>query len=86
MTILHLNENPDLTGGLSVLESELIRNPQTFPAPESESLDHFAPDWRLRLHDGVVIDHILEVINKPRRSYRNRGPYRVPRDVDNCRD
>lgn len=55
------------------LESEPISNPKTFPAPESELLDRLAPDWQLRLHDGAVIDHILEVINKPRKPYRSHA-------------
>jgi hypothetical protein len=86
MRILHLNEDLDLTRGLSALESERTSDSETFPGPESESLDHIAPDWQLRLHDGVVIDHILEVINRPRKSSRSRSHYRAPSDVGNCRD
>jgi hypothetical protein len=68
MTILHLNENPDLAKDPSALESEPIRNPEILAKPASKLLERLAPDWQLRLHDGAVIDHILEVINKPRRS------------------
>jgi hypothetical protein len=74
MRILHLNENPDLTRYLLTLESEPISNPKIFPAPESELLDRLAPDWQLRLHSGVVIDHILGVINKPRKPHRRHAP------------
>jgi hypothetical protein len=73
MRILHLDENPDLTRYLLVLESEPISNPKISPAPESELLDRLAPHWQWRLHDGAVIDHILEVINKPRKPDRRHG-------------
>ena len=65
MRILHWNENHDLAGDLLALESEPISNPRI--------LDRLAPDWQLRLHDGVVIDHILEVINRPRKTYRSHA-------------
>jgi hypothetical protein len=73
MRILDWNENSDLTRDLLALESEPISNPETFPAPESELLDHLAPDWQLRLHDGAVIDHILDVINTPRTPHRSHA-------------
>jgi len=72
MRILHSND-PVLTRDLLALESEPISKPKTFPAPESELLDHLAPDWQLRLHDGAVIDHILEVINQPRKPYSSHA-------------
>jgi hypothetical protein len=65
MRILPLNENHDLAGDLLALESEPISNPRI--------LDRLAPDWQLRLHDGVVIDHILDVINRPRKGYKSRA-------------
>jgi hypothetical protein len=68
MRSLHVNENPDLTRDQLALESEPISNPKTFSTPKSEILDRLAPDWQLRLHDGIVIDHILKMINKPRPS------------------
>jgi hypothetical protein len=73
MRILRLNEKPDLTKDPWALASEPVTKSKIFPAPESELLDRLAPGWQLRLHDGAVIDHILEVINKPRKSRRNRA-------------
>ena len=73
MRILHLNENADLTRDLSAPESEPISDPKIWPAPESELLDRLFPGWQLRLHDDAVIDHILEVINTPRKPYRSHA-------------
>ena len=70
MRMLHWDDNPDLTRDLLALESEPVSKPRIFSAPESERLDRIAPDWQLRLHDGAVIEHILEVISKPRKPYR----------------
>lgn len=73
MTTLRLNQSPNLTRESSALEHEPISNPQIFSAPGSEILDRFAADWQLRLHDGAVIDHILEVINRPRKGHGSRA-------------
>lgn len=72
MRALHLNESRDLISDLLALENGPIGNPQMASAPGSELLDRLAPDWHSRLHDGVVIDHILEVINRPRKPNRSR--------------
>jgi len=34
----------------------------------TKQLDLIAPEWPLHLNDGIVIDHILEVINQTRTS------------------
>jgi hypothetical protein len=68
-----LDQNTDSTRDLLALESEPISSPKTCPPPESELLDRLAPHWQLRLHDGAVIDHILEVINQPRKLYRSHA-------------
>ncbi len=39
----------------------------------TEILDHLAPDWPLLLDDGAIIDHILTVINRPLRPYREHA-------------
>ena len=50
------------------LESEPVTNPKLLTEPEStELLDRIAPNWQFRLHDDAVIDHILKVINRPRK-------------------
>ncbi len=72
MRILHLNKDPDLTRYLLAPGSEPISNLKIFPASEPELLDR-APDWQLRLHDGAVIDHIREVIHKPRKPCRSHA-------------
>jgi len=42
-----------------------MNNPKFVTEPEStERLDALAPDWRLHLHDGGVVNQSLEVINK----------------------
>jgi hypothetical protein len=51
-----------------------MTNPKKLIEPGStELLDRLAPDWQLRLHDGALIDHILEVINRPRKPYRSHA-------------
>lgn len=73
MRILHLNENRNLTRDSWTRENESIRNPKSCPPPEPELLDRLAPNWQVRLHDGAVIDHILEMINKPRKAARSHA-------------
>jgi hypothetical protein len=73
MRILHLHENRDLARDSRARESEPISNPKSCPPPESELLDRLAPHWQVRLHDGAVIDHILEMINKPRKAARSHA-------------
>ena len=68
MRVLNLNNNPDLARDQLALESEPMTNPKLLTEPEStEPLDRLAPNWRLRLHDDAVIDHILKVISRPRK-------------------
>jgi hypothetical protein len=68
MRILYLNNIPDLTRDQLALESEPMANLKLLTEPKStELLDCVAPNWKLRLRDGAVIDHILKVINGPRK-------------------
>jgi hypothetical protein len=73
MTILHLAKSRS-KGNRLVLEGMSMTTPKVLTEPEStELLDRLAPDWPLLLHDGSIIDHILKVINKPRRRYRSHA-------------
>lgn len=86
MRILHLNEDPDLTGYRLALESEPISNLKIFPPSEPELLDRLDPDCQLRRHDAAFIDPILEVIHKPRKPNRSHAslsnpPRRLPAGV-----
>ncbi len=48
-------------------EPESASKPKLLREAEAISkLDRIAPNWRLHLYDGAIIDHILEVINNPR--------------------
>ena len=68
MRILYLNKTPELSRDQVALESEPVTNPKLLTEPESsELLDRIAPNWQFRLHDDAVIDHILKVINRPRK-------------------
>lgn len=52
-----------------VRQGEPVSKPKAIHEVEaSEQLNRIAPDWPLHLYDGMVIDHILEVINQPRAS------------------
>jgi hypothetical protein len=73
MRILQLNEKSDPRKDLFGPESEPVNDPKTIPVPESELLDRLAPDWQLRLRDGAVVVHILEVIHRPSRYNRSRA-------------
>jgi hypothetical protein len=85
MKILYLNENPDLTKDRLAPAGELttdppMTDPVTFSAPDSTSLlDRLAPHWQLRLYDGAVIDHILNMINRPRPSRSHEARQSSPR-------
>jgi hypothetical protein len=65
MRILYSHHNRDLPMDRLAPESEPMTNHKFVTQPEStERLDRLVPDWRLHFHNGGVIDHILEVINK----------------------
>jgi hypothetical protein len=50
-------------------EGESASKPKLLTEAEAtRQLDRIAPDWRLHLCDGVVIDHILKVVNQARTS------------------
>lgn len=51
-----------------VQKGEPLSKPGVAKIDATEELNRIAPDWRLHLYDGMVIDHILEVINNPRTS------------------
>jgi hypothetical protein len=63
-----------------VRESESLPKPRLLTEREvTKQLDRIAPHWPLHLYDGVVIDHILKVVNQARlsrteitRRYRSR--------------
>jgi hypothetical protein len=60
--------------------SEPMTNPRILTEPKSTELIHrLAPHWQLRLYDGAVIDHILKVINEPRRSRSHESRQSSPR-------
>lgn len=57
-----------------VQEGEAVSRPKLLGKAEAISqLDRIAPNWRLHLYDGAIIDHILEVINNPRASRTEKG-------------
>jgi hypothetical protein len=57
-----------------VQESESVSKSELRGEAEAISqLDRIAPNWRLHLYDGAIIDHILEVINNPRVSRTEIG-------------
>ena len=57
-----------------------MTNPRILTEPKSaELIDRLAPHWQLRLYDGAVIDHILKVINEPRRSRGHEARQSSPR-------
>ena len=60
-----------------------MSKPELLREAEAHSqLDRIAPNWRLHLYDGAIIDHILEVINKPRASRTEIGRrYRARRSA-----
>ena len=66
-----------------VQESESASKPELLREAEAISqLDRIAPNWRLHLYDGAIIDHILDVINKPRASRTEIGRrYRARRSA-----
>ena len=72
-----------------VQEDGSVSKPKLLREAEALSqLDRIAPNWRLHLYDGAIIDHILDVINKPRasrteigRRYRARRSAAVPADA-----
>jgi hypothetical protein len=50
-----------------VREGESVSRPRLpTEAEATKQLDRIAPDWPLHLYDGVVIDHILKVVNQAR--------------------
>lgn len=50
-------------------KTKSVTRPKVLTESEAtEQLNRIAPDWPTRLYDGAVIDHILNVINQPRRS------------------
>jgi len=52
-----------------VREGESLSKPRLLTEREAtKQLDRIAPHWRLHLCDGVVIDHILKVVNQARSS------------------
>jgi len=51
-----------------VRKGESLSKPGVATIDASDQLNRIAPNWRLHLYDGMVIDHILEVINIPRTS------------------
>ena len=52
-----------------VREGESLSRPRLpTEAEATKQLDRIAPDWPLHLNDGVVIDHILKVVNQARTS------------------
>jgi hypothetical protein len=54
---------------MRVGKSKSVTRPKVLTESEAtEQLNRIAPDWPTRLYDGAVIDHILKVINEPRRS------------------
>jgi hypothetical protein len=54
---------------MRVGKSKSVTRPKVLTESEAtEQLNRIAPDWPTRLYDGAVIDHILKVINQPRRS------------------
>lgn len=76
--LLYSGSGGGLMLNVPVIHTRHIRRPVRKGAPLSkpgvaridaaQALDRIAPDWQLHLYDGVVIDHILEVINNPRTS------------------
>src|SRR5271154_4354476 len=77
--VLYLDGNPDLTRDQLALEGERMTNTKILAEPEStELLDRLAPDWPLLLYDGAVIDHILKMINIPRRSRSHEPRHSSP--------
>jgi hypothetical protein len=56
-----------------------MTKPKLLTEPEAtELLDRLAPDWPLLLYDGVVIDHVLKVINNARRPRRRHATLSNP--------
>jgi hypothetical protein len=52
-----------------VREGKSVSKPRLLIELEAtKQLDRIAPDWPLHLYDGVVIDHILKVVNQARTS------------------
>ena len=52
-----------------VREGESAYKPKLLTEAEAtKQLDRIAPDWPLHLYDGVVVDHILKVVNQARTS------------------
>jgi hypothetical protein len=64
-----------------VREGESLSRPRLpTEAEATKQLDRIAPDWPLHLNDGVVIDHILKVVNQARTSRTEiRRRYRARR-------
>jgi len=71
-----------------VQEGESVSKPRRLREAEAISqLDRIAPNWQLHLHDGAIIDHILEVINNPRASRTEIGRrYRARRSASSLAD
>lgn len=50
-----------------VREGQSVSKPKLLTEAEAtKQLERIAPDWSLHLYDGVVIDHILKVVNQSR--------------------
>jgi len=64
-----------------VREGESLSEPRLLTEAEAnKQLRRIAPDWPLHLYDGVVIDHILKVVNQARSSRTEiTGRYRACR-------